>query len=177
VKIRRIIIGLEPGARSSAKLEAAARLAVRMEAELVGLYVENADLLHFAGLPFAREVGFASATRRDIDLEAMERSLRALGREAQRMLEAVAGRIPVRWSFRVARGAEGVELLATADEADLVIANIEQPLEAGRAISVRVIRAGDPDALRAAMEEGDGILVLAGEDDAVVGETLLKCLI
>jgi len=66
MKIRRVIVGLEPASRNAAKLEAAARLAARMEAELVGLFVENIDLLHFAGLPFAREVGFASATRREV---------------------------------------------------------------------------------------------------------------
>ena len=176
MKIRRVIVGLEPASRSAAKLEAAARLAARMEAELVGLFVENIDLLHFAGLPFAREVGFASATRREVGLEAMERSLRALGREAQQTLAAVAGRVPVRWSFRVVRGAAAVETLASAGESDLVIANIEEPREAGRAVAVRVVRAGDPDALRAALEECDGILVLAGADDAVVGETLRELL-
>lgn len=176
MKIRRIIIGLEPASRSPATLEAAARLAARMEAELVGLFVENIDLLHFAGLPFAREVGFVSATPRTLDTRSMERSLRALSREAQQMLATVAGRVPVRWSFRVVRGVEGVALLATATAADLVISNIEQPLEADRVIAVKVVHAGDADALRAAMEESDGILVLAGADEAVVSETLRKLL-
>lgn len=174
MKIRRIIIGLEPAPRTRTTLEAAARLAAQMEAELVGLFVENIDLLHFAGLPFAREVGFASATRRDLDVEGMERSLRALAREAQQTLAGVAGRVPVRWSFRVARGSGAAELLAAAADADLVIINVEEAGDLEQAIPVRVVRAGDPEALRAAMEEGEGILVLAGADDAVVGETLLK---
>ena len=67
-------------------------------------------------------------------------------------------------------------LLATATAADLVISNIEQPLEADRVIAVKVVHAGDADALRAAMEESDGILVLAGADEAVVSETLRKLL-
>ena len=73
MKIRRIIVGLATAPRNRAVLEAAARLAGRMEAELVGLFVENINLLHFAGLPFACEVGFASATRRDLNVESMER--------------------------------------------------------------------------------------------------------
>jgi K+-sensing histidine kinase KdpD len=174
VKIRRIIIGLEPAPRSHATLEAAARLAAQMEAELVGLFVENINLLHFAALPFAREVGFASASRRALDVEGMERSLRGLAREARQTLAAVAGRVPVRWSFRVARGSAAGELLAAAADADLVIVNVEETDHLEQATTIRVVRAGDPDALRAAMEEGGGILVLAGADDTVVGDTLLK---
>jgi len=176
VKIRRIIVGLEPASRSRALLEAAADLAGSLEAELIGLFVEDADLLHFAGLPFAREVGFASARSRPLDVESMERSLRAWADEARRMLASVAGRTSVRWSFRVARGSVAAELLAAASEADLVVANIEQPGGQDQAVPVRIVRAGDPAALRAALEAGDGILVLAGADDAVVGNTLRELL-
>lgn len=172
MKIRRIIVGIEPAPRSRAVLEAAARVAARMEAELVALFVENVDLIHFAGLPFAREVGLASATKRELDVAAMERSLRALADESRRMVAAVAGRLPVRWSFRVARGCGAVELIALADEADLVVAGVERVEETGRAM--RLVRAGDPAALRAAAEAGDGILVLAGSDPALIGEALLQ---
>ena len=55
--LRRIVVGLDAGPRDRAALEAAAQLAARMQAELVGLFVEDIDLLHLAGLPFAREVG------------------------------------------------------------------------------------------------------------------------
>jgi K+-sensing histidine kinase KdpD len=175
-KIRRIIVGMEPAPRNRAVLEAAARLAERMEAELVGLFVENINLLHFAGMPFACETGFASATKRDLDVERMERTLRGLAREAHQSLAAVAGRIPVRWSFRVARGSVVAELLAAAAESDLVVANIERPGELNEAVPVRIVHAGDPGALRAALEAGDGILVLAGADAAVVGDTLRELL-
>lgn len=177
MKIRRVIVGLDPALRSRVLLEAAAELAEQMEAELIGLFVENQDLLHFAGLPFAREVGFASATRRALDVESMERSLRALAKEAQQTLAAVLGRKPVQWSFRVVRGAPAAELLAAAEESDFVIANLEAPPEGHSAVSVRVVRAGDVEALRRALEEADGgVLVLAGADEALVGETLREAI-
>ena len=173
MKIRRVIVGMDPALQSRALLEAAVELAERMEAELVGLFVENQDLLHFAGLPFAREVGFASAIRRTLDVESMERSLRALAKEAQRTLASVAGRTPVQWSFRVVRGSPAAELLAVAEESDLVIANLEDPAELPPSVSVRVVRAGDVEMLRRALEEaGGGVLLLAGTDDDLVGETL-----
>lgn len=175
MKIRRVIVGLDPAPQSRALLEAAAEAAEQMEAELVGLFVENVDLLHFAGLPFAREVGITSAVRRELDVEAMERSLRGLAREAQRLLASVAERTPVRWSFRVSRGSLMAELLAAAEEADLVIAVAGQPAELGEAGNVRVVHAGDPDELLAALEEATGgVLVLTGSDDARLGEALRK---
>jgi nucleotide-binding universal stress UspA family protein len=177
VKIRRVIVGVDPTLQSRALLEAAVALAGRMEAELVGLFVENQDLLHFAGLPFAREVGFASATRRTLDVESMERSLRALAKEAQQTLASVAGRTSVQWSFRVVRGSPAAELLAVAEEFDLVIANLEAVAEPPPSVSVRVVRAGNVETLRRALEEADGgVLVLAGTDDELMGETLRSVL-
>lgn len=177
MKIRRVIVGLDPALQSRALLEAAVELAERMEAELIGLFVENQDLLHFAGLPFAREVGFASATRRTLDVESMERSLRALAKEAQQTLASVAGRTPVQWSFRVVRGAPAAQLLAAAEESDLVIANLEEPMELPPSVSVRIVRAGDVEALRAALEATEGaVLVLAGADEDLVGETLREAI-
>ena len=178
MKIRRVIVGLDPVLQSRAMLEAAVELAERMEAELIGLFVENQDLLHFAGLPFAREVGFASATRRTLDVESMERSLRALAKEARQKLASVAGRTPVQWSFRVVRGSPAAALLAMVEESDLVIANLDEPTELPPSVSVRVVRAGDVETLRRALEEAEGgVLVLAGTDDDLVGETLRSVLV
>jgi hypothetical protein len=122
VSIRRIVVSMESAPQDRAALEAAADIAARLQAELVGLFIEDIDLLHFAALPFAREVGFPSATRRPLDVSAMERSLRSLAEEGRRALAEIAGRMPLRWSFRVARGSTSVELLAAAAEADLLVA-------------------------------------------------------
>lgn len=174
-RIRRVIVGLDPVQQSRALLEAAAELAGRMQAELLGLFVENQDLLHFAGLPFAREMGFESATRRALDVESMERTLRALAREARQALESAAEGTRVQWSFRVVRGAPAAELLAAAEETDLLIANLGAVPEPPARVSVRIVHAGDAEALRAALEEEGGcILLLAGADARLLGETLRK---
>jgi nucleotide-binding universal stress UspA family protein len=121
VTIRRVIVGLDPRSPGRAALEAAAQLAERLQAELVGLFVEDVDLLHLAGLPFAREIGFPSATLRALDVTSMERSLRALAGEVQRTMALIVGRAPVPWSFRVARGVLMSELRAAAAEGDIVV--------------------------------------------------------
>jgi hypothetical protein len=153
VKIRRIVVAVEGGRRGRAALEAAATLAARMHAELLGMFVEDVNLLHLAGLPFAREVGAASVTRRALDVAGMERSLRALASEAQRTLETLAARAPVPWSFRVARGSLMAELLAAAGEGDLLV-GAATAWEPGFAV------ADEPLALRLAASARAAVLLL-----------------
>jgi hypothetical protein len=110
----RIVIELAPGPLQRESLEAAAALAVRVGAELVGIFVEDMDLLRFAALPFAREVCFVTAQRRRLEVPALERLLREHAAEAERTFAGMAGRAAVRHSFRVARGLAFRELLAAA---------------------------------------------------------------
>jgi nucleotide-binding universal stress UspA family protein len=117
MRVRRIVVGLDSRLRTDAALEALAALADEMEADLIGLFVEDVDLLHFAALPFAREVGFPSATRRDLDVARMERSFEAQANELRRACEAVLKSSSVSWSFRVARGSRAEQLLSVATEA------------------------------------------------------------
>ncbi len=117
---QRILVALDASPHSLAALEAAVVLAADLQAELLGLFVEDADLLRLAGLPFARESGLYSTTPRPLDEPQVERELRARARRAEQALAAMADRAQVRWSFRVARGTISAELLAAAAEADLI---------------------------------------------------------
>ncbi|OGA29524.1 MAG: hypothetical protein A3I65_06745 [Betaproteobacteria bacterium RIFCSPLOWO2_02_FULL_68_150] len=118
---RRIVVLLDASAPGRAALEAAAARAAELDAELVAVFVEDADLLNLAGLPFAREIGIASATGRAMNAGAMERSLRALAEEARRSIESIARRVPLQWSFSIAHGALSEETLSAAAGADLVV--------------------------------------------------------
>jgi nucleotide-binding universal stress UspA family protein len=118
--IQRILVALDASPHSLAALEAAVALAADLHAELLGLFVEDADLLRLAGLPFARELGLYSTTPRPLDEPQVERELRARARRAEQALAAMADRAQVPWSFRVARGTIAAELLAAAAEADLI---------------------------------------------------------
>jgi len=170
VKIRRIVVGLQAAPSSRAMLEAAAAYAAYAQAELMGLFVEDVDLLHFAGLPFAREVGAGSAGRRALDVSAMERSLRLAANEARAMLASVASGAALRWSFSVKRGVVAAELLAVADESDLLLVCSVQPSDL-RGPHVQVVHAQYPHDLRAALQSAAGAVIVAG-DEARVGEAL-----
>lgn len=112
----RVVVGLEAGTPPR-ELAAAAALAGQVGAELVGLFMENLDLLRFAALPFASEIGIASAARRKPDVGAMERSMRAVAEQARRRLEAAAAESAIACSFQVRRGVPVDALLAAATEA------------------------------------------------------------
>jgi nucleotide-binding universal stress UspA family protein len=116
-----ILVALDASPHSQAALEAAAELATGLRAELLGLFVEDINLLKLAGSSFAWETGFFSASRRQLSTPEMERQLRAQATRIRRSLAVTAGRAHVPWKFRVARGAIASELLTAAAEADLVI--------------------------------------------------------
>lgn len=118
--IRRILVALDTAPTSEAILEGVARLAARAEAELLGLFVEDIDLLNMAGLPFARESCLALALSRRLEAEDMERALRAQAERARALLEKTALRLSLRWSFRVVRGRMAEELQTASEQVDLI---------------------------------------------------------
>jgi hypothetical protein len=118
MKVRRIVATLQPQRPARERVPAIADLARRMEAELVGLFVEDIELLHFAALPFAHEVGGASALRREVDVAGMERMMHARAEELRAALAEALDEGSVQWTFRVERGPLPRQVLA---------AGIEQP--------------------------------------------------
>jgi nucleotide-binding universal stress UspA family protein len=117
---RRILVAVDLSAPSLAALEIAAKIAARLEAELVGLFVEDSNLLRLASLPFAAEMGYLTRTPRPLDSRRIERSLQMLAARAKREMAERAGRLRLRWSFRVVRGRAEVAVREAAVEADIV---------------------------------------------------------
>lgn len=118
---QRILVVLDDSAQGRAALEAAAELAGRLHAELLGVFVEDINLLRCAALPFAREVGFLSGMERALDIAGVERRLKAQALRLQQALAEAAERVRVQWSFRIMRGHVAAELLSALEAADLII--------------------------------------------------------
>mgnify|MGYP006290092847 CR=1 FL=1 len=118
--IRRILVALDASADSLAGLEAAAQLAAEVEAEIAGLFVEEADLLRVGRLPGTREIPLFAEEPRTLEAGDLERQLRGQARTAQDALRSVAERLKVRWSFRTVRGDVATELAEAAVGADLL---------------------------------------------------------
>ena len=120
VVTERVWVALAASPQSPAALRAAARVAAAMQAELQGLFVEDANLFHLCNSPFCREVGLRTAVVRQLESQTVERQLRVLAAEMRRSLARVAGEAQVRWSFQVTRGAVEHELLAAAENSVLL---------------------------------------------------------
>lgn len=120
LRVRRILVALDASPHSQAALEAAVELAALMEAEMLGLFVEDVNLLRLAEMPFPQEICVSTTTCRRLDVQAIERELRAQAARLRRTLAMHAGRARVRWSFQVARGVIAHELLTAAAQADMI---------------------------------------------------------
>jgi nucleotide-binding universal stress UspA family protein len=120
-EIRRILVALDASADSAAALDAAVALAARLEAELLGLFVEDVDLLRAAGLPFAREIRVFQLQPRQIRVDELEAQLLARARSIERALAHAADRSGVPFTFRRVRGSVAAEVMAATGDADLVV--------------------------------------------------------
>jgi nucleotide-binding universal stress UspA family protein len=119
--IRRIVVTLDTSEAGRPGLDIAVRLAAVLGAELEGVFVEDINLIRLSGLPFLREVRACSLVEEVISTESMQRDLRALARQAERMLLEAAQAMGVGCSFRVWRGSAAMETLSTSFEADIIV--------------------------------------------------------
>jgi len=117
----RVLVALDDAAGGGAALEAAARLAADLRAELRGLFIEDIDAVRAANLPFVTEIAIASATARPLDTRSIERALRQKAALVRTRMGRLAEQAHVTWSFAVARGRVTQRVLADATESDVVI--------------------------------------------------------
>lgn len=115
----RILVALDSTRASQSALEAAALLAEAMQYELVGLFVEDSDLMTLANLPFSREVRLTGVIQ-NLDPAALQKEVAAHAAAARYALRDVALRRRLRWSFRSVHGSLGAEFRTAATEVDIV---------------------------------------------------------
>ena len=163
VTIRRILVALDASSHSLAALETAAWLASRLKAELIGLFVEDIDLLRVAEFPFTRQVGLFSSTFQRLDLLELERQLRAQANQIRQALTAIAERAQVPWRFRVARGSVSSEVLAAGAKADLTIVG-----KRGRSLGKRV-----GSTARMVMFEGQGLTLVLQQREELTAPVMV----
>ncbi|MEF8793563.1 universal stress protein [Thiohalorhabdus sp.] len=119
--IRRLVVLVDASHPSRAALEEAAKLAARSGTELLGLFVEEEDILRSAALPFTQEIGPTSGTLRPMDPARIERRLRGQARDIQQLLRGLSERHAITASLEVARGGVVAQALAYITPEDLIV--------------------------------------------------------
>jgi len=121
VEIRNIVVAVDASTHSQAALEAAVTMAECFGAELLGLYVEDVNVLRIAGLPDAHEFGGHSAQRRRVNAGDVARQLRVRSRQVRDSFQALVSGALVPGTFRVVRGSVDLEIRSAAARADILV--------------------------------------------------------
>lgn len=118
---RRILVAVDGSRPSLLAVRAAGDLAARLGSELLGLFVEDIELLRLARLEVASHVSLSSASGERLDTESLQAQLAGLAERARRAVGEAASRGRVEGHFRIARGVVVAELVQAALEADLLV--------------------------------------------------------
>jgi len=121
--IKRIIVALGSSRQEHKVLEPALRLAAQRGVELQALLVQDSNLLHLAGLPFASEVYRVSAATRRLDPQRLSQQFQRQTEQLQQALARSAQQRAVQTSVQVLRGQFASTVLATALSTDIVFLN------------------------------------------------------
>lgn len=117
----RIIIRLDATIDAPASIEVASLLAEALGSDLLGLFVEDEQLLQLAGLPFAHAVGAGAGGPLRLTPQMMEEAFSRSCLQCEKALSAWAGRKKQNWTFLKKRGDEAGILSATVTASDLLV--------------------------------------------------------
>jgi nucleotide-binding universal stress UspA family protein len=116
----RVLVATDASAHSQAAIDAAVVLARGDDAQLLGLFIEDDNLLRFVALPFAWVTPRYGGGRLPLTASVVLAEMQAQARAAAAALARAATAGAVRWQFRTLRGPWPATLVDAAEDADLV---------------------------------------------------------
>ncbi len=139
---KRILVTLDQSGYGISVLRVAAGMAAKLQGELLGLLVEDINLIRLAELPFSREVNLFEEGGYHLCLDSLEKQLRSQAERLRHNLASIAGQQKIPWSFRLARGRLAAEIMAVMREVDVLIMGqmqglFPQPLRLSSTLSER----------------------------------------
>jgi hypothetical protein len=123
----RVTVVLGSSESSRPLLDALLPLVRGRSAEVLGLFVEDDELLRLAALPFSQELCRLTLVARRLDPAEIERQFRLRARLARRALESALGVEHARYSFRSVRGRLAALLASEAGDMDVLILGPSHP--------------------------------------------------
>jgi len=115
-----VVVVLDASLDNLVVLETLAWLPGALVPRLDVLFVEEEDLVRVAGFPFIREISFAGASARLLDMPAIERDLRIVADRARHIVKTAAERRNLEWQFEVVRNRFARALTESASSGDLI---------------------------------------------------------
>lgn len=122
-----VVVALGGAAREDYTIDLARGLAASDAPELLGLFVEDAELLEHARSRWAREI-LLTGEERGLDRGSLERQLRSQASQARTRFETATTRLGLRHRFEVARGNVLAEMLRRAAAAEALVVSLRQVL-------------------------------------------------
>jgi hypothetical protein len=118
---QRIIVGLRSSSDIDKAMAAATVLANVIEAEIVGLLVQDQAMLDLVEFPFAQVLDFDKPSPRKVSLQLMQESMTRTESVCRRVLSNYARKAQVRWSFSTETGEFNASVKALTSLGDFVV--------------------------------------------------------
>ena len=99
-----ITIAVDTGACTPLTVELAVELAIASKGQLQGLFIEDADLLSTARLPFSCEITLATGQTRGLDPQQLQNSFNRLANQFRQLLAQKAEQSVLQYSFHSMQG-------------------------------------------------------------------------
>lgn len=171
---RAIIVALDPAAPGSVGLDLLRDVAIGPDRELLGLFIEDTDLLAHARSRLATEVVLSGAAR-PLDFTKLQLQLNAQSLALRRIFEREAARLGMPHAFRILRGQLVSELAVAAANADMLVIELARLSAGAQSVWLRQLEqlclADLPNVLYAREGWTIGSTVLAIIDDPADVET------
>lgn len=116
-----VLFLLDCGSQDADALSAVTALAGEQPVEVLGLFVEDADLLGAAALPDSVEVSIYTQKITKLDQDSMQQALASQARQIRSIFELAAQRHKLSHTFKVIKGRTIETLVRSAEEKDIVI--------------------------------------------------------
>lgn len=120
-QFRRVFVILDVTSDPTPALESAAELAARLEAPLVGLFVEHGQLQRLEGHPSARGIDLPTGLMGSLEADSMRRGWRAMASRMHNRLAELSQRYRLESQFELLRGEVRNQLTQLTESSDLLV--------------------------------------------------------
>lgn len=114
-EVRRLTVVLGGGETDAQALAMLNSVLDELASEVIGLFLEDADLSRIAELPWSQEISRLTSRAQPLRITELQRQVRVQAIRAERAVQLSAERVGLKWSFHRMRGRLSAALQASQD--------------------------------------------------------------